>query len=159
MNAAAVVVDQAASIVEGETVDRDSLVADRTQDEAALDRLPLAGVDGPNPARPVALKLVLADHDALDLAVALNLDRRAQEAHHDPLLLALGRAPGEVREDVDVTAVRRTGAVGVEPLAAELVELHLARVDVDIGVSHLAELADLGIGEGRLGGTAAAEDE
>ena len=58
VDAARLVVDQAAALVEGDALDRDPLVADRAQDQAALDRLALAGVDGTDPAGLVPLELV-----------------------------------------------------------------------------------------------------
>src|SRR4051812_20772679 len=159
VDGAAVVVDQAAAVIERQPLDRDALVADRTQHHPALDRLALAGVDRADAAVFAALQLVLPDDDPLDLALALDLDGGAEEAERDLLGLALGLAAGEVGEDLDVAAVGRIGVVGVEPLAADLVELHFAGVDVDVGVDHFAELADLGVGEGGLRGAAAAEDE
>src|SRR3954451_9580283 len=96
----AVVVDQAASVVERDALDRDALVSDRAQDQAALDRLALASVDGAEPPGVVALQLIAADHDPLHLAVTLDLDGGAKEAHHDPLALPLWLALREVGEDL-----------------------------------------------------------
>ena len=86
---AALVEDQAALLVEGNALDRDAGVADRAQDQAALELLALAAVPG---AQRAALldQLVAADDDLLDLAVALDLDRRGEEAEDDPLLLPSG---------------------------------------------------------------------
>ena len=85
-------------------VQRLAEVADRAQHHAALDRLALAGVAGAD--RAVLLdQLVAADHDPLDPAVALDLDRRAEEAQHDPLLLALWL--GRWENSVKISTLRR----------------------------------------------------
>ena len=95
-HAAALVEDQAALLVEGDALDRDAGVADRAQDQAALELFALAGVLGPQRAALLD-QLVAADDDLLDLAVALDLDRRGEEAQDDPLLLALRRRAGRTR--------------------------------------------------------------
>ena len=157
-HAAAVVEDQAALLVEGHALDRDAGVADRAQHQPALELFALAGVPG---AQRAALldQLVAADHDLLDLAVALDLDRRGEEAQDDPLSLALGLALGELAQRLDVDAGRLVGLVGLEVGGAGRVELDLGGVDDDVGVLHLAELPDLRVGECGLGRAAAAEDD
>ena len=96
---------------------------------------------------------------ALDLAVALDLDRRGEEAQDDPLLLALGRALGELAQGLDVDAGGLVDLVGLEEGGARRVELDVGRVDDDVGVLHLAQLPDLRVGEGGLDRPAAAEDD
>src|SRR4029453_18902622 len=86
---ATLIVDQSAAFVERHPVDRHARVADRAQHHAALDRLALAGVDGADAPGVVALELVAGHHDPLHLATPLDLDRGAEEAHHDLLVLAL----------------------------------------------------------------------
>jgi hypothetical protein len=56
VDTAAVVVDQTATVVEGDAIDGDALVADRAQYEAALDLLAFAGVDRANPAGVVGIR-------------------------------------------------------------------------------------------------------
>ena len=73
--------------------------------------------------------------------------------------LPSGSRCGELGEDLDVAPVGRVAFLGVDELAAGLVELHLGRVDDDVGLGQLAELAHLGVGERRLGRPAAAEDD
>ena len=70
---AALVGDHAAALVERDPVQPDALVADRAEDEPALDRLALAGVASADRARLVAVELVTGDDQALDLAVTLDL--------------------------------------------------------------------------------------
>src|SRR3954447_11812158 len=115
---AALVADHAAVVVEGKALERAAPVADRAEHEAALELLALAGIDGADAPRLVLLKLIAADHDLLDLAVALYLDGRAQEAQHDAAALALGLALGELGEDVDVLARCHVGLVGLDVGAA-----------------------------------------
>ncbi len=95
----------------------------------------------------------------LDLAVALDLDRRGEEAQHDPLLLALRLALGELAQRLDVDPGRLVGLVGLEVGGAGGVELDLGGVDDHVGVLHLAQLLDLRVGEGRLDRAAAAEHD
>ena len=95
----------------------------------------------------------------LDLAVALDLDRRGEEAEDDPLLLALRRALGELAQGLDVDAGRLVGLVGLEEGGAGRVELDVGGVDDHVGVLHLAQLLDLRVGEGGLDRAAAAEDD
>ena len=127
-HAAALVEDQAALLVEGDALDRDAGVADRAQHQAALELFALAGVLGPQRAALLD-QLVAADDDLLDLAVALDLDRRGEEAEDDPLLLALGRALGELAQGLDVDPGRLVDLVGLEEGGAGRVELDLGRVD------------------------------
>src|SRR5918995_71389 len=155
---AGLVGDHAAPIVERDAVDRHALVADRAQDEPRLDRLALPGVAGPERPRLVAMELVAPHHDALDAAVALDLDRRREEAQHDSPRLALGLLARELVQDLDVLA-RGDAGLRLEVGAAELVELELRRVDVDVGVNHLAQLAQLGVRERGLHRPAATEDD
>ena len=88
-----------------------------------------------------------------------DLDRRGEEAQHDPLLLALGLALGELAQGLDVDPGRLVGLVGLEEGGAGRVELDLGGVDDDVGVLHLAQLLDLRVGEGGLDRPAAAEDD
>src|SRR5947208_15553809 len=96
---AALVADRPPALVERQPVDRDPRVADRAQQQAGLELLAIAGVLGAQGAVTLD-QLVAADHHPLDLAIAPDLDRGAEEAEHDPLALALGLAPGELGEDL-----------------------------------------------------------
>src|SRR5262245_5692070 len=109
-DAAALVEDQAAALVKGNALDRDAGVADRAQDQPTLELFALAGVLGAQSAASVD-QLVAADHDRFDLAVALDLDRRGEEAQHDSLLLALWLALGETFKRLDVDAGGLVGLV------------------------------------------------
>ncbi len=93
------------------------------------------------------------------LSVAEDLERRGEEAQHDAAALALGLAARVAGQDVDVLARGAARGVALEPGAAELVELDVAGVDVDVRVGHLAQLQQLGVGEGGLGRAAPAEHD
>ena len=99
-----------------------------------------------------------AGHRAV-LAVAEDLDRRAQEAQLDAVRLPGRVARRVLAQDVDVAPRGRRRAVGLEPRGAGRVELELGGVDDDVGARQLAELAQLGVREGRLRRPAAAEDD
>src|SRR5215218_2189441 len=157
-DAAAFVEDQAAPLVEGHPLDGDAGVADRAQDQAALELFALAGVLGAQGAAFLD-QLVATDDDRFDLAVALDLDRGGEEAEDDPLFLALRLAPRELPQRLDVDLGRLVGLIGFEESLAGRVELDLGGVDDDVGVLHLPELLDLRVGEGGLNRTAAAEDD
>ena len=111
--------------------------------------------------RAAVLDLVLDDPDAGDravLALAEDLDRAAQEAQVHAALVAVRLALGVLAHQVDVALVGRV-ALGLEPVRAELVELHVGRVDDDVRARELAQLAQLGRGEGGLRRAAAAEHD
>src|SRR4051794_15746995 len=105
-DAAALVGDHPAPLVERNAVEPDPLVADRAEHDSALDCLALAGVARADRSGFVAMKLVARHDDPLDLAVALELDWRTKEPQHDPSRLSLGLSGGEVGEDLDVLAGR-----------------------------------------------------
>ena len=104
-------------------------------------------------------ELVALDDDALDLAVAHDLDGRGEEAHDDALALALRRALRVLGEDLDVAPGGHVGLVALDPRPAGGVEVDVARVDDDVGVRELAELEDLGVRERGLRRPAAAEHD
>ena len=108
----------------------------------------------------VAMQLVAADDDPLDLAVALDLDRRAEEAQHDPPA-ACPRARAAANSVKISTFLRAVMSASSDSRYSRLsvVELAVGGVDDDVGVDHLAQLADLGVREGGLGRAAAAEDD
>ena len=93
------------------------------------------------------------------LSVAEQLDRRCQEAEHDPAPLALGLAAGVAGQDVHVLAGGGARGVALEPGAAGVVELHVPGVDIEVGVRHLAQLEELGVREGRLRRAAPAQHD
>ena len=93
------------------------------------------------------------------LSVAEDLDGRDQEAQHDPAPPALRLEPGVAGQDLDVLARGRAGRLALEPGAAERVDVHVAGVHEHVGVGHLAELEQLGVGERRLGRAAPAEHD
>src|SRR5918996_689576 len=157
-DAAALVRHGALALVEGHALHLDSLVADRPEHDVAVELR-----DGLGGARAQVAVLVLervaADPDALDPVGPEDLDRRDEEPQHDPTTLALVLAGGVSGEDLDVLARRAARGVALEPGAAEVVELDVAPVDVDVGVRHLAELEQLGVREGGLRGAAPAEHD
>ena len=76
----------------GHALDRHAAVADRAEHQARLERLVVVGGLGAQAAVAAVLELVAHQLDRLDLAVALDLHRRAQEAQHHALGLARGLA-------------------------------------------------------------------
>src|SRR5205814_6947125 len=84
----ALVRDYAAALVERNPFEPDALVADRAQDEPAFDRLALPRVASADRSGIVPVELVARHDQPLDLAVPLDLDRRAQKTQRDPLPLA-----------------------------------------------------------------------
>ena len=70
----------------------------------------------------------------LHLVVAEDLDRRGEEAQHQPLALAARRARGVFGDDLDVAPYSDVGLIALEERAAQLVELDVGRVDDDVGV-------------------------
>jgi hypothetical protein len=102
-------------------------------------------------------ELVAGDDDLLHPPLAAQLDRRAQEPQADRLRLArLRRSRRQLAQELDVALGRRGRAVS-EERGRVLVELEVGGVDVHVGLLQLAELAQLGRGEGGLHGAAAAE--
>ena len=81
-----------------------------------------------------------------------------QEPQHDPLRLPGGLARRVLAQDPHVLARRLVGLVGVEPCLRRLVQLEVRRVDDHVRLLELAELQQLGVREGRLRRSAAAED-
>ena len=157
---AAVVRQDEAALVERHAGQRDRPVPDRTQHEAALDRLQLVG-RGLRPKRPVvgAHDLVAADVDRLHPALAADLHRRAQEAQHDGARgVRLRLAGRELAQQLDVLA-RREGAVLGEPLGGQRVELDFRRVHPQVHAVHPPELTQLGTRERGLRGPAPPEHD
>ena len=98
-HAAAVVADEPAPLVERDPGQRHAAVADRAQDEAALDDLLAAGGHGPHAAVVVRHELVDPDAHAANGAVdsvAEDLERGAQEAQLHPVGAPGGLASGVV---------------------------------------------------------------
>ena len=148
------------ALVERHVRQRHRAVADRAQDEAALDRLDLP-LDGARPQRAVVAPddLVAADVDRLDLAVPADRHRGAQEAQLDPALGVRARRPaGELAQQLDVLA-RGERALLVEPLARHRVELDVLGLDPRVDAVEASELAQLGARERRLRRTAPAEHD
>ena len=155
-HAPALVADQPALVVERDAAERHAAVADRAEHEPAGDDLLLARGDGAAVLDPV-LDDADAGHRAV-LAVAEDLDRRAQEAQLDAPVVAVRLALRVVAQDLDVALVGRL-ALALQPVGALGVELHLGRVDDDVGARELAELAQLRVRERGLRGAAAAEHD
>ena len=101
--------------------------------------------------------LVAPDLDGLDAPVSADGQRRGQEAQHDPPLgVRLRLAGGELAQQLEVLAGGE-GALFAEPLLGDRVELQLGRVHHQLDALQVAQLAQLGAGEGGLGGAAAAQ--
>src|SRR5206468_10222669 len=96
----ALVEDQATLLVEGDSLDRHAGIADGAKHQAALELFTLARVLGPQCATFLD-QFIAADHDLLDLSVALDLDRRDEEAQDDPNLLAAGLTLGKLAQRLD----------------------------------------------------------
>src|SRR3954452_11972033 len=160
VHAATLVGQHEAALLERDPGQGDRAVADRAQHEPAGDRLDVvAGGAGAQGAVVAAHDLVALDADRLDGAVADDLDRRAQEAQHDAARrVRPRRARGELAQELDVLA-RGEGALAVEPLAGDRVELDLGRIDAEVDAVEAAELAELRARERRLRRAAAAEHD
>src|SRR5438093_1715511 len=145
---AVVVGDAAGPGVDRDAGDRLAAVADRAQDEAALEHLLVAGRHG----APLVDPVVDDAHGAhAALLVAEDLDRRAQEAQLEPARLAGRLARRVVAQRFEVAL-----GGGVRGL---LDALELRWVDDHVGLRELAELAQLRRRERSLRGPAAAEDD
>src|SRR5215218_7165890 len=142
--------DHTAAIVEGQVLERQTAIADRAEHEPALDFLEPIGRARPDPARVVPHQLVVADPDALHPVLAEDLDRRDEEAQHDPAGLSGRLAAGVTGQDLDVLLRRHAGLVALDERLAEWVERDVARVDEHVSVGHLAQLQQLRIGERNL---------
>ena len=106
-HAAALVADQPAALVERDAGQRRAAVADRAQHEAAGDDLLLAGGDGAQAPFVDLDSLTIADAgDRAVLALAEDLDRRAQEAQLDAALVAVRLALRVLAQELDVALVR-----------------------------------------------------
>ena len=160
-HAAADVPDQSAARVKWNVVDRSAAVADRAQDEAALDLLTLTCWHRPQAATSIGLDPVANDlqrrHRPV-LALAEQGDRRAVKAQRDPVVVAGRLALCELAQQLDVAPRGRVRLLS-EPTLAVLVQLELRGVDVDVGARQGAELPQLRIGEGGLGGSPAPEQD
>ena len=147
--------DQAAAIVERDAVERRAAVADRAKHGLRGKLEALVGRARAQRAVGARLERVAREHDRLDAALAADLDRREQEAQHDTAAMPGRRARGVAAHDLDVAP---RGGVGRRVLDA-VGERELGRVDDHVSVRQLAELEQLGIGEGRLLGAAAADHD
>ena len=147
--------DHAAALVERDARQRDAAVADAPQDDAARDRLALAGRDRADLAALVGDERVADDLDRLDLPVAEDRDRRDENRSTSRRGLPSGTRAAYSREQVDVAA--RGRAVLGERGLARRVEHEVGRIDDDVGAGELAELLQLRVRERRLRRPAAAE--
>ena len=142
--------------------ERRAAVADRAQDEAALDDL-LARRSAPRAGAVLAaLDPVARDAQAGDRAVlvAEDLDRRAQEAQHDPVRLARAARAARTRAGSRRCAARSRSRRRTRASAALCSSSSSsAGSTIDVGARELAELAQLGVGERRLRRAAAAEHD
>src|SRR5436190_5036098 len=155
-HAAALVRDHAAPLVERHAGQRHPAVPDRAEDEPARDLLRLLGGLWPKRAVLAAVQLVADDADRLYLAVTDDFHRGDQETEHDATVAPHRRLGGVLAEYLDVLA-RGDVALALDRRGAQRVELAVLGVDEHVGAGHLAQLQQLGVGEGGLGRAAAAE--
>src|SRR5580765_8034324 len=122
-DAAALVSNRAAPLVERKLRQADAAVADAPKHEAALDRLALIGGNGDETSIPL-LEPVAYELDRLNFLVAVERNRRHEEAKADGHWLARLLARGEVAQNIHVAT-----SVGVvlERGLAHRVELKLGR--------------------------------
>ncbi|CAB4881626.1 unannotated protein [freshwater metagenome] len=104
-------------------------------------------------------QLVAHDPHPLDAFAAEDLDRRRQEAQHDPPAMAMRRPHGVVANQLDVVAGRAVGGIAREPGDGGRVEIHIGGIDDDVGILELTQLAQLGRRVRRLGRAAASEQD
>src|SRR6185312_2191152 len=154
-DAAALVSNRAAPLVERKLRQADAAVADAPKHEAALDRLALIGGNGDETSIPL-LEPVAYELDRLNFLVAVERNRRHEEAKPDGHWLARLLARGEVAQNIHVAT-----SVGVvlERGLAHRVELKLGGIDNDVGAGELPELLQLRGRPRRLGRAAAADDD
>jgi hypothetical protein len=142
----ALVRDQPALLVERHLGERRAPVADRAEHRLRrnLDSLiARAGAQGPVGG---GLERVTHERHRLDVTRTVQSNRREQEAQHDLARLGGERTGGVLAQDLDVAL----GGGGGGRIGDRLGEFELGRVDDDVSVGQLAELAQLRVGEGRL---------
>src|SRR5919108_6209260 len=130
----ALVWDHTAAIVVGQVLERQTAIADRAEHEPASDFLEAIGRSRPDHPRLVPDELVMADRDPFHPVLAEDLDRRDEEAQHDPARLPGRLTTGITGEDLDVLLRRHARLVALDERLAEGVELDVARVDEHVRV-------------------------
>jgi len=157
-DASPVVGDDAAGAVEGHARQGDAVVADGAEDHPDPDDLVIVGVARAHLAVALVADFVLDELDSLDAISPHDLDRRHEEAQRDRFRLVGGWILRDVFQRLIIplgVAIR----AGENVFLAHRVELDLRRIDPDIGVVHLFEFFDLGIGELGLNRSAPPEQE
>ncbi len=154
----ALVGDQAtAALVDGDVGERRAAVAAGAEGHRRGDLDALVG--GARRAAKAVLepawRRVAGEQHRLHGPVAAQLDGGEQEAQHDAARVSVGRAGGVAAQDLDVASRRRAGVGVGDPVG----ERELVGVDDHVRVGELAELEQLGVGEGRLLGAAAGDHE
>src|SRR5262249_47515660 len=137
--------------------ERDAVVADAPEDDAAGEHLALVGRHRAHATARVRLQSVVDELDALHALGPEYRHRRHAEAKPYESRLACGRTRSELAQDVHVAAhdrgrSRKLGLAGG-------VELQLGGIDGDVRAGELAHLLELGRGPGRLHGAAPSEHD
>ena len=148
--------DHARHGVEGNPRQRHALVADRAEDQPHGHGAAAASGLRTQAAVLALVELVVDHRQRLDPLAADDLHRRDEEVKDDPSRRAAGRPGGVVAQDLEVAvagAVRRGGQARLE-LGGQL---EVGGVDDHVNAWQLAELLELLVGEGGLGGPAPAQ--
>src|ERR1700730_15123735 len=98
--------DGRAFLVERQTRSGHTAIAHRPHDELNRQLLAIAGVLGRDPSILVGYKLLAAEHDALRLAFAVDLDRRCQKPEHHPPVSRTRLLAGVAAQYLDVQLAR-----------------------------------------------------
>jgi DivIVA domain-containing protein len=134
--------ERAATLVERDSGQRDSVVADATKDDPARDALALVRGDRAHPPALIGLEPVACYLDGFDAAFAENRHRGNAEAEANRPGPPGGLARRELAEQLDVPPddVRGVGELGL----TERIEVELGWADEDVSARELTHLLELG---------------